>query len=55
MKYVQKHFLKEHLCALQVFSCALISRLVCAHIHAQLRGNIDHVWLSMGSMPSTCG
>jgi len=27
LKYVQKHFWKEHLCALQVFLCALVSRL----------------------------
>src|SRR6218665_4157762 len=26
-------------CALQVFLCALISRLVCTHTRAQLRGN----------------
>jgi len=44
MKYVQKHFSKENLCALrlQVFLCALISQPVCAHTCAQLRGNIDH-------------
>ena len=29
MKYVQKHFWKEHLCELQVFLCALVSWLVC--------------------------
>src|SRR6218665_3705871 len=34
MKYVQKHFWREHLCALKVFLCALVSR-------TQLRGNID--------------
>src|SRR6218665_962807 len=32
MKYVQKHFWKEHLCALQVFFCALVSWLVCAEL-----------------------
>jgi len=42
MKYVQKHFWKEQLRALQVFLCALVSRLiiVCARTRAQLRGNI---------------
>jgi len=40
MKHVQKHFWKEHLCAPQVFLCALVSRLVYARIRAQLRGNI---------------
>jgi len=40
MKYVQTHFLKENLCELQVFLCALISRPVCAR--AQLRGNIGY-------------
>jgi len=40
MKYVQQQFLKEPLCALQVFLCVLISRSVCTH--AQLRGNNDH-------------
>src|SRR6218665_286357 len=39
MKHVQRHFLKENLCALQVYLCALVLRLVCAR--AQLRGNID--------------
>jgi len=34
----EKTFLKEHLCALQGFLCALISRPLCTH--AQLRGNI---------------
>jgi len=38
MKYVQTHFLKENLCALQVYLRALISRPVC--VCAQLRGNI---------------
>jgi len=42
MKYVQKHFFKDNLCALQVILCALISRPVCARTRAQLslRGNI---------------
>src|SRR6218665_465610 len=40
MKYVQTHFLKENLCALQVFLCAFISQHVCARTCAQLRGNI---------------
>ena len=35
----KKHFLKENLCVLKVFLCALISRPVCS-VHAQLRGNI---------------
>ena len=35
-----KQFLKENLCALQVFLCALIPRPVGAHARAQLRGNI---------------
>jgi len=34
MKYVQTHFRKEHLCALQVSFCA--------RTRAQLRGNIAH-------------
>jgi len=38
----QKEFLKEHLCALKVFLCALVSRPVCTRTHAQLRGNIGH-------------
>jgi len=37
MKYVQKHLWKEHLCALQVFLCVLISQLVCTRTCAQLR------------------
>src|SRR6218665_669673 len=41
MKYVQKHFWREHLCALQVFLCAPVSQLVCTHTCAQLRRNID--------------
>jgi len=40
MKFVQKHVWKEHLCALQVFLCALISGLVCTRTCVQLRGNI---------------
>jgi len=44
MKYVQTHFWKEHnsehLCALQVFLCALVSWLVCVRTSPQLRGNI---------------
>jgi len=40
MKYVQKQFWKEHLCALKVFLCALVSRPVWARTRAQLRGNI---------------
>jgi len=35
-----KTFLKEHLCALQVLFCALVSRPVCVRTRAQLRGNI---------------
>jgi len=41
MKHVQKHFLKENSCALQVFLCVLTSRPVCARTCAQLRGNIS--------------
>ena len=37
MKYVQEPFLKEDLCALQVFLCVRVPRPRCA----QLRGNID--------------
>src|SRR6218665_3625826 len=40
------HFWKEHLCTLQVSLCALVSRLVCVHARAQLRGNIAHVHYS---------
>src|SRR6218665_1349267 len=40
LKYVQTHLLKGDLCALKVFLSALISRPVCTHTHAQLRGNI---------------
>ena len=39
MKYVPKHFWKEHLCALQVFLCVLVSQLVCARAHS-LRGTL---------------
>ena len=39
-KYVQTHSWKKHLCALQVFLCALASWPVCARTRAQLRGNI---------------
>ena|SRR6218665_490268 len=37
----KRHFWREHLCALQVLLCALVSRPVSAHTRAQLRGNID--------------
>ena len=40
MKYAQKHFLKENLCALHIFLCAHVSRPVCARTRAQLRRNI---------------
>src|SRR6218665_3931464 len=40
MKYVQKHFGKEHLWSLQVFLRVLIWRPVCVRTCAQLRGNI---------------
>jgi len=42
MKYVQKHFEKENLCALQVSCVVLISQPVCACTRAQLRGNIGY-------------
>jgi len=42
MKYGQKHFWREHVCALQVFLCALVSQTVCACTRAQLRRNIQH-------------
>jgi len=45
MKYVHAHFLKENLCALQVFLCALIWRPVCARTRAQFRGNIACMWI----------
>jgi len=44
MEYVQKHFCKEHLCALQVFLCALVSRLVYVRTRTQLR-NTDLISL----------
>jgi len=34
MRFVQTKFLKENLCALQAFMCALISRPVCMHTRA---------------------
>src|SRR6218665_1410974 len=46
MKYVQKHFWKEHLCVLQVFLCALVSRLLCACTRAQLTGNIGQEYVT---------
>jgi len=46
MKYVQNHFWKEDLCALQVFMCALVSQLVCVRTRAQLRGNIG-IWFTI--------
>src|SRR6218665_3299652 len=49
MKYVQNTVWREHLCALQVFLCALVSRPVCARTCAQFRGNIDN------GDPSTAG
>src|SRR6218665_279938 len=56
MKYVQKHFWREHLCALHVFLCALtalVPRPVCAQTCAQLRGNIGRH--SQGSsLPGGC-
>jgi len=48
MKYVPKHFWKEHLRALQVFLCALISRPVCTR--AQLRAGVRNLFLSAGHM-----
>ena len=39
MKCVQKHFLKENICALQVF-CVRSSDNLCGCARAQLRGNI---------------
>jgi len=35
VKYVQKHFWKEHLCTLQVFLCALFSQPVCVCTHVR--------------------
>jgi len=40
-KFVQKHFWKKHLCALQVFLCAHVSWPVCTRTCTQLRGNIE--------------
>jgi len=40
MKYVQTHFWKEHLCALEVFLCALVSQPVCG------TGNCELTWTS---------
>jgi len=39
-----KTFLGEHLCALHVFLCALVSRPVWTLTRAQLRGNIGTNW-----------
>src|SRR6218665_1408464 len=41
MKYVEKHFWRKNLCVLQVFLCTLVSRPVCDHTCAHLRGNIE--------------
>ena len=60
-KYVQKHFWKKHLCALQVFLCALVSRPVCIRIDAQLRGNIGRnraetqTWVAVVTGPKLYG
>src|SRR6218665_1806259 len=43
IKYVQNHFLKENLCALKIFLCALISRHVCTC--AQLRAGMCNLSL----------
>jgi len=40
MKHVHKHALKDYLCALQVYLCALISQPVCACRHTEFRENI---------------
>jgi len=37
---MREHFCKEHLWALQVFWCALVSRFVYARTRTRLRGNI---------------
>ena len=37
-----KAFLEEHLCALQVFLCAQVSRPVCVCTRAELIGKIAH-------------
>jgi len=50
-KYVQKRVWKEHLCTLQVFLCELVSRLVRARTHTQLRGNIGKQWLREEEVP----
>jgi len=52
-----KTFLEGTFIALQFVSCALVSRLVCAPTHAQLRGNIAKgQFVHSGSLPSarTC-
>ena len=36
IKHVQKHIWKEHLCALQVFLCVLVSRPMCVLIDSGL-------------------
>ena len=41
VNFVHKSFWKEHLYALQVFLCVLVSRHVCARTRSQLTGNID--------------
>ena len=38
MKYVETHFSKENLCALQVFLCGFISRPVCALLTGNIAG-----------------
>jgi len=41
-KICAKYFFEgKFCCALRVFSCVLVSRSVCMHTRAQLRGNID--------------
>src|SRR6218665_3689801 len=42
MKYVQTHFLRENLCALQDFLCALISRPVCARTQLREMTGLGH-------------
>jgi len=44
-------FLKENVCAHQVFLCALISQPVCARTRAQLRGNIASNAMHKGELP----
>src|SRR6218665_3262685 len=52
MKCVQKHFWMKHLCALQGFLCALVSRPVCAHTRAQHREkNVGRGGALVESMP----